>query len=229
MTLRLWLRDDDAGPWTAGLAAWLDWLAARSLPAALAVVPAWLEAPTAEAILKAPQLAVLQHGIAHANHAAPGAKRIELGGTQGRKALRFGLEQGRRRLERTFAERFLPVLVPPWNRIDADVEAMLPQLGYSAISTFHGRQAPAVPGLQRIDTHIDVIDWRARRLRPLAALDAELDHLAEALAEKPIGILTHHAELDAETRVSFGRWLDSLARRYRLQWFAPRDLLRGGG
>lgn len=229
MTLRLWLRDDDAGPCTAALAAWLDWLKARSVPAALAVVPAWLEGPTAEAILAAPHLDVLQHGIAHANHAAAGAKRIELGGTVGRELLRFGLERGRTSLKRTFADRFLPVMVPPWNRIDADVEAMLPQLGYTAISTFYGRKAPAVAGLTRIDTYIDVIDWRTRRLRPLAALDSDLERLSEQQAGGPIGILTHHAQLDAESRASLGRWLDSLARRHRLEWLAPRDLFRSGG
>lgn len=224
MTLRLWLRDDDAGPWTAPLAAWLDRLSGLGLPAALAVVPAWLEDRTAEAIAARPGLCVLQHGIAHADHAAPGAKKMELGGIADRDALRDGLRAGMECLRRAFGRRFLPVLVPPWNRIDADVEAMLPGLGYAAISTYHARQAPAVPGLARVDTHLDVIDWRLRRLRPAAALDAGLERLAETRAEGPIGILGHHALLDDDALAAFGDWLDSLARRYRVEWLAPGDL-----
>jgi hypothetical protein len=229
VTLRLWLRDDDAGPWTAPLAAWLDRLSGLGLPAALAVVPVWLEDRTAEAIAARPGLRVLQHGIAHADHAAPGAKKIELGGTADRDALREGLRHGTERLRLAFADRFLPVLVPPWNRIDPDVEAMLPEFGYAAVSTFHTRQAPAVPGLARIDTHIDVVDWRLRRLRPVAALDAELERLAATLAEGPIGILGHHALLDDDARAAFGDWLGSLARRHRVEWLAPDDLFRRPG
>ena len=55
----------------------------RDLPLALAVVPLWLGAPVQALIAASARTTVLQHGFAHANHAPPGAKSVELG--------RFGL------------------------------------------------------------------------------------------------------------------------------------------
>ena len=50
------------------------------LPLALAVVPMWLDANTQARIAASPNATVLQHGFAHADHAAPEGKSIELGG-----------------------------------------------------------------------------------------------------------------------------------------------------
>lgn len=227
MTVRLWLRDDDSGPADAALGSFLSWLSDAGIPALLAVVPEWLEADAARAIRGHPAVTVAQHGIAHVDHAEAGRKKVELGGTADRTRLREALLRGRERLHRSFGERFLPVLVPPWNRIAPEIERMLPELGYAAVSSFRGRRAPAVPGLLRVDSDIDVIDWRRRRLRPLPELEAELERLCVERRGGPVGILTHHrAEATVET-VALRSWLEGLARRPGTEWLDPRELFGG--
>ncbi len=97
-------------------------------------------------------------------------------------------------------ERLLPVLVPPWNRIDAALVAKLPSLGFVGLSTFKPRSAQfAAQGLAQVNTHWDPIAWKnGGGLRDPAALIDELAVYAEALragsadADEPYGLLTHH-------------------------------------
>ncbi len=220
----IWWRDDDAGPDAPELARLLALARAFDLPLALAVVPARLEDAAAARIARSPRTRVLQHGWAHTDHARPGEKKIELGGGRPRAALFADLRRGRERLEAAFGGRFLPVMVPPWNRVAPDVERALPALGYRGISTFHRRAATGVPGLTRIDTHLDLVDWRARR-----CLDA-----AEALAgfaalpTATVGILTHHRIMDERAFAELARFLERLASRADLRWCGAERLFGEG-
>lgn len=228
MSLRLWWRDDDVGPASPALHRLLAMAAEFHMPIALAVVPAWLEADTVAAIAASPCVRVLQHGIEHRNHARHGEKKIELGGAADRTALAAGIRSGRERLARAFGSRFLPVMVPPWNRIAEDVEAALPDLGYHAVSTFAPRRARPVAGLRRIDTHLDLIDWRRRCPRPPAELDVELDALVQAQPDEPLGILGHHAVTGREDEARIAAWLAGVLRRHRVVW-CDLDALFGAG
>ena len=91
-----------------------------------------------------------------------------------------------------------PMLVPPWNRIDAALLPHLRNLGYRALSGFGvARPQASVPV---VNTHIDLIDWRGMRgCRDHAVLIAGLvDHIGRArLTGEPVGILTHHLVHDA--------------------------------
>ncbi|MEK0083444.1 polysaccharide deacetylase family protein [Benzoatithermus flavus] len=190
----LWWRDDDAGRDHPRLASLLALAERRRAPVALAVVPEWLEEACAARILGCPLATVLQHGIAHADHAVPPGKKIELGGSADHAALARDLVRGRERLAAAFGARFRPVLVPPWNRIDPDLVPGLPALGFKALSTF-GRRRAAEPvmGLRQVNTHLDLVAWRegGRALSPEEALSA-LAERVRAYDGEPIGILSHH-------------------------------------
>ena len=109
---------------------------------------------------------LLQHGYAHTNHAPPGDKKIELGPHRPAMFVLGELGTGRLALERLFGSRVLPVLVPPWNRIAPALVPTLPEIGYRGLSAFGPRAAPRPgPGLLQVNTHIDLIDWKTRRLR----------------------------------------------------------------
>jgi hypothetical protein len=111
------------------------------------------------------------------------------------------LGTGRLALERLFGPRALPVLVPPWNRIAPGLVPALPEIGYRGLSTFGiRRRASPVSGLLQVNTHIDLIDWTARRFAGSAAV---LAAFARALADcrvsgEPIGLLSHHLAMDEE-------------------------------
>jgi hypothetical protein len=219
-----WWRDDDATAPGRALDRLLTIAAGLRAPVALAVIPAAAEATLAERLDDA-RVAVLQHGYAHANHAPPGEKRAELGSHRPLAAMLAELADGARRLAELFGARSRPVLVPPWNRIDPGLVSLLPGIAIAGLSTYRARTvaSPAF-GLVQVNSHVDIVDWRARRfLGEGAALALAVEHLAarrtgRADAEEATGLLTHHAvhepaawrfveRLIAAVRTGGGRWL----------------------
>jgi hypothetical protein len=193
--IRLWWRDDDAGRDEAALDRLLELAARRDLPLALAVVPLWLAAPVQALIAASAQATVLQHGFAHANHARPGAKSIELGAREP-ATIAAELSRGQAVLLDAFGATFLTVLVPPWNRLEPHLVDRLTACGFSGLSTFGRRpNHAAAPGLAQVNTHLDPIDWHGRRL--FVGEAAALGHLVAVLdPDEPIGILSHHLAMD---------------------------------
>ena len=223
----LWWRDDDACRESAALTRMLEIAQAAEVPLALATIPALLE-PSLLAAVGATEVAtIVQHGYAHRNHAPPGARNWELGADRPVGLTVTELAQGRAALEKSFASRFVPVLVPPWNRIDAEVIAQLPSAGFLGLSTFGPRAAPfPIPGLAQCNAHIDLIAWRRDRafIGVASAIDRIVEHLRmrrEGSVDplEPTGMLTHHldlgdaawqfmADLLPRTRAHGALWLD---------------------
>ena len=157
--VELWWRDDDAADTGAALDRLLELQRQTAVPLALAVVPARATQALAERLAGVPAIDVLQHGYGHANHALPPDKKSELGPHRPAMLVLGELGTGRMALERLFASRALPVLVPPWNRIAPALVPALPEIGFSGLSTFAARRrAEPVRGLRQINTHVDLID-----------------------------------------------------------------------
>jgi hypothetical protein len=197
----LWWRDDDA----ADVDPTLDRLLAihrdTAAPLALAVVPARATAALAQRLAGEPGIDVLQHGYAHMNHAAPPDKKIELGLQRPAMIVLGELGTGWMALERLFAAQALPVMVPPWNRIAEILVPTLPEIGYRGLSTFGPRKrAQPVRGFRQVNTHVDLIDWKAGG--GFVGEEAALAALVEALGRsrngdgEPIGLLSHHLAMD---------------------------------
>jgi hypothetical protein len=196
----LWWRDDDAADATPALDRLLALRQAHGMPLALAVVPANATAALAARLATAPRVDLLQHGYAHTNHAPAGEKKSEIGLHRPAMVVLGELGTGWLAIERLFGSRGLPVLVPPWNRIAPSLVPALPEIGYRGLSTFDIRpRARPVSGLVQVNTHVDLIDWRASRF---AGSETVLAALARALAAsrtttgEPVGILSHHLAMD---------------------------------
>lgn len=206
----LWWRDDDAGCDVTALEPLLEVAEHHRLPLALAVIPAILREPVTAAIAWT-DVSVLQHGWNHTDHARPGEKKIELGGTIDRAVLDEQLKRGREILCAALPQRFLPVMVPPWNRIEQDVASRLSSLGYRGLSTA-ARQKPHVAlELRQHDCHIDVIAWR--KGRSFIGREAVLEKIAallETSQSEAIGVLTHHAVMTAQDMEAVARVLVEL-------------------
>jgi hypothetical protein len=200
----LWLRDDDACSRTQALDRLLSAAVSHDIALGLATIPAQLHPSLPDAVAGAAQVTVLQHGFAHANHAAAGARSAELGADRPTSVTLEELERGRELLQKTFDARFLPVLVPPWNRIAPEVVAGLPAAGFFGVSTFAPRGSrEAAPGLRCCNAHVDLIAWR--RDRAFIGADAAAARIASHLsarrvgacdADEATGILTHHLQMD---------------------------------
>ena len=200
----LWWRDDDACRASPKLSRLLEIAATADIPVALAVIPALVERSLDEALQHARTVTILQHGYAHRNHAPPGDRNWELGAHRPVEAIVAELQMGRTELERRFGARFVPALVPPWNRIDAGVVMRLPDAGFKGLSTFGPRAtAQLTPTLVQCNTHVDLIAWRRGRL--FIGADAAIERLVAHLRARregavdsvePTGVLTHHLDLE---------------------------------
>ena len=201
-TVDLWWRDDDARTPTPELARLLELARDAGVPLALAVIP---KGACAEAFAgMGRQVEVLQHGADHLNRGGAQGKKTEFPLSEPAQEAIQRLLEGRRRLLHLFGERALAVLVPPWNRFAPARVGDLARAGYIGLSSFQSRQArePA-PGLLQINTHVDIIDWRAGRVfvgeeRSVHMMAAQLSarRLGQCDADEPLGLLTHHAVHD---------------------------------
>lgn len=226
-----WWRDDDA---TAPSPALARLIALAAQPLALAVIPARAERALAGLLDERP-IDVLQHGYDHVNYEPAGKKKSELGPARPADAVIAALADGRRRMEGLFGPRFLPVMVPPWNRIAEGVVARLPEAGFRGLSAYRARPRTASPTLLRVNTHADILDWRAggRFLGERAAIALVVEHLAarrrgEADPAEPTGLLTHHARMDDDAFAFARELLLRLSSHPAVQWRAARDIFRAG-
>jgi hypothetical protein len=217
-TPQFWWRDDDATAPTLPLRQLITLAKASGVPVALAVVPL---AAVPELFTES-DARVLMHGTDHRNRAAPGEKKTEFADAEADEGALQRLGAARERLAQLAGERFLPVLVPPWNRFKRALAARLPAAGLRGLSAYGPRAAAqAARGVAQTNTHVDIIDWHGTRgfSGEEAALGAVLKHLA-AQSEEPTGVLTHHAVHDKaawaflerlfeRTRRAGARWADA--------------------
>ena len=200
----LWWRDDDACAASPRLARLLAIARGHGVPVGIAAVPAALEESLLDAIDASAGAVVIQHGYAHRNHAPAGERSAELGAHRPLDARRDELCAGTERLRKLFGRHFKPVLVPPWNRIAADLVTALAATPLRALSCFGPRtSATPAPGIAQANTHVDPIAWRRGRVfigadEALARIVAHLRarRLAQVDADEPTGLLTHHLACD---------------------------------
>jgi hypothetical protein len=194
-----WWRDDDAVSANTQIERLLHLNAKHSAPLALAVIPERLESSLGAELDKHSGVSVLQHGYSHQSHAAPGERKLELGGVRSSDDIINDLRQGRQIMQRNFS-RFTPVLVPPWNRIDPHIVKALPTIGFTGLSTMRVRRSawPAT-GLLQVNTHLDPINWRHKGgfIGLYAAIAVLIQHLVARRSgyrdiDEPTGLLSHH-------------------------------------
>jgi hypothetical protein len=197
---RFWWRDDDASAPGVKLDRLSSLRDKHCLPLALAVIPARIEAGFADSLRAHPGMCALQHGYAHQNHAPPGEQKLELGGTRSRSEVLADLRRGFDLLQAGFGAGFVPVLVPPWNRLRADVVDGLSAIGFKGLSAMKARrEACPAPGLLQVNTHLDPVNWRQGGgfLGVYPAIAILVQHLSAKRngyrdTAEPTGILSHH-------------------------------------
>ncbi len=211
-----WWRDDDAIEPTEQLSRMLELVRRHSTSLALAVIPSKAKVELRSLIENFKAVNVLQHGFAHTNHSPSGEKRSELGPHRDQAVLMEELASGFTEIWKFKA--YLPILVPPWNRIDSNILSKLPEIGYKGISTYTNRSAKfAAPGLVSVNAHVDIIDWPATRnfVGTNRALDMVTKHLKDRRtgmvdSTEPTGLLTHHLVHDEGCWTFIDEFLNAL-------------------
>ena len=221
-----WWRDDDATADGPRLRRLLDLAARFDAPLMLAAIPAGADPSLAAAVFESAGTTVAQHGWSHADRSSEGRK-CELSDDAPVAELDHELRTGWQRLSTLFQDRFVAVMVPPWNRADPGAAARLPDLGYRALSSLATADERADP--YRIDVHLDVIDWSQRRFRGTSAvLDGAVAALERRVAGRvppdvPIGLMTHHRDHDDETWAFVARLLSETQAHPNARWIDVRD------
>ncbi|NRG19359.1 glycosyl transferase family 28 [Rhizobiales bacterium] len=196
---RFWWRDDDAVAPTPKLDRLLEIANRFEAQVALAVIPAAATPELAERLKNEAHAVVFQHGFRHVNHQRKdlGEKAAELGVRRDPDEAIAELKQGYDILEALFGERFLPALVPPWNRIAPAIVRRLLEAGLNGLSTFTWMHPYSRHQLQ---AHVDIIKWKKGRSFigfHCAAIRYDLQLMRRRNApDEPIGILTHHLDHD---------------------------------
>lgn len=233
-TATFWWRDDDAGAMADPLDRLLILREKVDVGLALAAVPTRLDQPFRARIAGEALLAVLQHGYSHHNFATPDGRKIELDGSRPAEYVIAELAVGMQALGSVSG--WIPVLVPPWNRIAPHLLPLLPELGYRGLSGLGPRRRPnALAGLRQNNVHIDPIDWRGRHgpARAFAgtetAIAAAVEHLAarrtgEADSEEATGLMTHHLLQDDDTWRFVERFIAHTKAHPAAQWLAANDV-----
>lgn len=226
-TATLWWRDDDAVRPCPALDRVLDLSAGFAVPVALAVIPGSASADLGPHLARHPTVSVLQHGFTHANHAAPGEDWEEYGHRRSRVDRLAELAEGRARL--AGHARFVPALVPPWNRFPDDLLADLPAIGLIGISAW-GARSQSVGGVRRANVHVDVMDWSSNRFAGTGqVLDRLVGHLADRRdgrvdADEPTGVMTHHSFHDEECWAFLGALFQRTRPRPGVRWLAADEV-----
>jgi peptidoglycan/xylan/chitin deacetylase (PgdA/CDA1 family) len=210
---RFFFRDDDAGWDDERLFKLLDLFAAFDTPVDLAVIPQSLTARLAGKLCdrmenQRGRIGIHQHGFAHLNHEAEGRK-CEFGPARTREIQERDIESGKRMLVNLLGTAAQPIFTPPWNRCVAVTGDCLARLGFRVLSRDRSAEALNIAGLKELPVSVD---WFAKRkgerLEPI-----ELGSLiSEAMkGEKPVGIMFHHAVMDAGERRAAAELLSLLA------------------
>ncbi|HEV7309744.1 polysaccharide deacetylase family protein [Ensifer sp.] len=231
-TVDFWLRDDDAFQPSEPLDRLLSLVERYAVPVVVAVPPAQATDALAQRIDALAGINVAVHGWAHDNHAPPEEKKQELGPHRPRETVLAELERGYLRLQSLFPTALVPMLVPPWNRIDAGLLDGLPGIGFRVLSVF-GPEKPAP--LRLVNTHVDVMDWHGTRgCRDHASIVADIVTRVrqvcgdvEGRADqtgRTIGLLTHHLVHDERVWAFLDRLFDMIAGHPACRWRTGRDL-----
>jgi predicted deacetylase len=219
----LWWRDDDARGPTEALEQMLELSRRHDAPLTVAAIAG----PNLTALVRRceaqPDIEIAVHGFKHLNRQPEGRGFGEIVEDDSVDWVRAQLRATVMQFHRAGA---IPALfVPPWNNLQPQLLAALPDTPIRAVSGFDQGFSEA-GGVSRLDTHLDLLRWkgggrfrgtwrfllRMRKLLAQRRLSGQWD--------QPIGLLTHHLDHD---RAAW-RFLDTFLATFRIS--ARRQLMR---
>lgn len=229
--ISFWWRDDDAVADTPSLQKLIATQQEnRTIPLHLASIPQLLETSLPSLIKNSPNVWILQHGFSHQNYASAGERKIELGGEQNESTLRGNLSSGRETLKQRFADRYIDILVPPWNRVNVTALTAIDSLHYLALSGL-GLDKNQSDKTARLNVHIDIINWKQRCF---VGTDACLEKIVNQIKirrtepahrHEPIGLMTHHLAHDDDCWDFLSDFLQLTTEHTGAQWMQAEQAI----
>lgn len=227
-----WWRDDDLVCASPELNKMAQVAEEARVPVLAAVIPAKTDDHLGEDTKAMTRLSFCQHGYAHKSHAAAGAPSSEFDCGRPKAEVAREIAEGRQRLQGLFGERFIPVFVPPWNRIAADFVPLLEEYRFLGLSQYKDEPSHPDSKLIIVNSHIEILRWSATSkatCMPTPALVRELVKLLaerrlSAAAPEPLGVLSHHLAMKGDAW-SFMRTLFAVTAEYSVvHWLSAAEI-----
>lgn len=231
LSITMWWRDDDASSPSRKLDRLLALSIKLDVPVALAVIPDKIDHSLGQTLASVNNVCVLQHGFSHANYAPDGQPQDEYGPERTLSVRLAELVEGRRRIT-TLLKGFVPILVPPWNRIPVDLVTHLPKVGLYGISTWGARQLSFLPayGVQQFNVHVDIMNWERYQFCGYSQVLGQLIHhlrtrrLVGTDCNEPIGLMTHHIAHDEAAWSFLSEFLEYTRAYPNVHWLSIADV-----
>ncbi|KZL21010.1 hypothetical protein PsAD2_01002 [Pseudovibrio axinellae] len=196
-TVNMWWRDDDAVSPSPELEELLVFSEKFNVPISLAVIPKFATQALAQRLKSMQTVHVVHHGWQHVNYQdkGRGEKASEFGRRRSSHDMQVELLDGEEILRDLFGALFVPLFVPPWNRIaPLAVQLLKQQRGYG-LSAFTWINPFRIPQVQ---SHIDIIKWKKNKQfcgwgAAKKRFDLQLCR-RRTNAKEPLGLLTHHLD-----------------------------------
>lgn len=194
-----WLRDDDVSSITDRFERLLVFQKKYRLPMAVAVIPKGLDDNLPFLMKQYPEVAILQHGWSHKNHAPEGQRHSEYPSQRLPQEVSQTLGMGRALLQNLFQDQFVYGIVPPWNHFAREHLSQLK--AYAFIAGRNDTVAPDDKDIPSIAADVDILRWKpaphfrgSKRLIKIISRQLRARRIQNR--QDPVGILLHHLQMD---------------------------------
>lgn len=225
--VKFWWRDDDVRAskpkfcksnfkFDSRLKNTLSLLQKYHISGVFAVIPDKFPENGAEQIslLKKYNACVAIHGLKHINLAQSGAKNEFPDGQDNQESLEKILNY-KIIFEKIFGNVFLPVFIPPYNSINADLEQKLLDNGFRFVS-----KRNLEDDSQPYHVDIDFMNWQTYKMRREQDIITEIILLIKK-GQMVIGFNNHHRCINIFNRLFFRKLFKTIAKHNNLQWIMP--------
>lgn len=211
--VEMFFRNDDAGWAQDSLDRLLEIFADAGVPVDLAVIPAALNTVIARRLdhwrQEHPGIGLHQHGFAHTNHEADGARKCEFGEARSQTRRLADIAAGQLRLK-SFLGQTDPVFTPPWNRMAGETAAALAPMGFALVSDDGALAKARCPAA----TLAIGFDWEKHRRN--GTLEQSLaTAIGACRGDAPLGIMLHHETMDQAARATLAAFLSAIGNARR--------------
>ena len=226
------LRIDDVGRPDLRLWTFIEGLLRTGASVTCGVVPTWLTTACADYLLQLSTafpggIEIHQHGHSHLNRSIICGLKYEHSAWRPFEEQAAELKAGQEALAECFADRYVPVLSPPFGWIDETVALLATHVGFKALTgvaprnprtrTLFGRFPFEVPSSIPVwSAQIDLLTWDPPERKTLAQVTAELD----AVESQPVVVITLHPQAIASSDIpELTRMVCTMFRGRRLTGF----------
>ncbi len=230
-TAPFFLRDDDAARVTPPLRRLVGICRETEIQLMLSVIPGRLQPDLIDVVMECEHMVPVQHGFRHESHSTIADVKSEF---PDEEALEPQLDRTKRGFEgmaTAFRDRFVPILVPPWNNISETLVAHLATVGIMGLSCSGRRIDPIRHNVRVFNSWVSLNNFTTPKapFDPIVIIDKYVRVIRNRMARtedrlEPIGLTTHHLVTNEE-QFRFLYDLIETVQEAGGHWLSPREMM----